>query len=252
MIITEITREGKQSIRQIASRVARSKSSVHRHIQAKNKRNKHPESGLWETEAGGIWLRLLVFATIYLFGIKSGVGAETLSQFFKMLRIDSHIGVSPSALRTQMNKMEELLPQFQAECEKNIGQQTRKVVAGLDETFFGEFLILVLMDLNSGYLLVETIAEDRCYDTWYEKTKPRLEGLGIEVNHAISDRAKALIKMAVTGLECQAGADVFHAQQDFSRWLGAKIGRGTAKAIKQLKEAQEKESKITGSTKSPE
>lgn len=227
----------------------RSKSSVHHHIQAKNKRNKHPESSLWETETGSIWLRLLVFAAIYLFGIKSGVGAETLSQFFKMIRIDTHVGVSPSALRTQMNKMEELLPKFQDECEKNIDKQTRKVVAGLDETFFGEFLILVLMDLSSGYLLLETITEDRCYDTWYEKTKPRLEGLGIAVNHAISDRAKALIKMAVTGFECESGADVFHAQQDVSRWLGARIGKSVARAEKKLEKAEEKEGKIKDSTK---
>ncbi|MCP4266948.1 MAG: aminoacyltransferase, partial [Candidatus Brocadiaceae bacterium] len=198
---------------------------------------------------GSVWLKLLVFAAIYLFGIKSGVGAETLSQFFKMIRIDTHVGVSPSALRTQMNKMEELLPKFQDECEQNIDKQTRKVVAGLDETFFGDFLILVLMDLNSGYLLLETITEDRCYETWYEKTKPRLEGLGIVVNHAISDRAKALIKMAVTGFECESGADVFHAQQDVSRWLGARIGKRAAKAQKQLEEVQAKESKIKDSTK---
>ncbi len=61
-------------MRKLAPLVDRSKSSVHRHIQAKEKRNKHPESELWETEAGSIWLRLLVFAAIYLFGIKSGVG----------------------------------------------------------------------------------------------------------------------------------------------------------------------------------
>lgn len=222
---------------------------MQRHIQAKNKRNKHPESELWETETGSVWLRLLVFAAIYLFGIKSGVGAETLSQFFKMIRIDTHIGVSPSALRTQMNNMEQLLPQFQDECEKNIDKQTRKVVAGLDETFFGEFLILVLMDLSSGYLLLETIAEDRCYDTWYEKTKPRLEGLDIAVNHAISDRARALIKMAVTGFECGSGADVFHAQQDVSRWLGARIGKRAAGAEKEMEKAEEKEGNIKDSTK---
>ncbi len=227
----------------------RSKSSVHRHIQAKNKRDKHPESGLWETEAGTVWLRLLVFAALYLFGIKSGVGAGTLSQFFKMIRIDTHVGISPSALRTQINTMEELLPQFQDECEKSVDKQTRKVVVGLDETFFGDFLILVLMDLNSGYLLLETITEDRRYDTWYEKTKPRLEGLGITVNHAISDRARALIKMAVTGFECESGADVFHAQQDVSRWLGASIGRSASRAEKQLEKAKEKEDTIKDSTK---
>jgi Family of unknown function (DUF6399) len=143
----------------------------------------------------------------------------------------------------QIVKMEVLLPQFQTECENSVTKQTRKIVAGLDETFFGSFIILVLMDLRSGYLLLEEITEDRCFDTWYAKTTPRLEALGIEVSHAISDRAKALIKMAVTGFGCESGADVFHAQQDASRWLGARLGKGVAQAEKGLAAAQAAEDK---------
>lgn len=153
------------------------------------------------------------------------------------------MGVSESALRTLLNKMEILLSQFQEECEKSIKKQPRKIVAGLDETFFSHFMILVMMDLRSGYLLLEDIAEDRCFDTWYQKIAPRLESLGIEVNHAISDRAKALIKLAVTGFECESGADVFHAQQDVSRWLGAKLGKRVTTAEKNLEVAQTAENK---------
>ncbi|MFQ5641513.1 MAG: hypothetical protein ACE5IR_26355, partial [bacterium] len=103
------------------------------------------------------------------------------------------------------------------------------------------FLILVLMDLRSGYLLLEEISDDRRYETWYEKTAPRLESLGIEVNHAISDRAKALIKLAITGLECESGADVFHAQQDVSRLLGATLARRTSTTKKEFEAAEEAE-----------
>ena len=171
------------------------------------------------------------------------MGAGNLSQYFEMIRINTHVGVSESALRTQLSKMEILLPQFQEECEKSIQKQSRKIVAGVDETFFSDFMVLVLMDLRSGYLLVEEITEDRCYDTWYKKTAPHLESLGIEVNHAISDRAKALIKLAVTGFECESGADVFHAQQDVSRWLGARLGKRVTAAEKSLEAAKTAESK---------
>ena len=218
---------------------------MHRHLQAQEKRNRHPESSLWETEAGGAWLRLQVFAALYVFGLKAGVGADTLTLFFKMTRIDTHVGVSASALRTQINKMEVLLPKFQEACEKSVNKQKRKVVVGLDETFFGNFMILVLMDLRSGYLLLEDIADDRCYETWHKKVTPRLASLGIEVNHAISDRAKALIKMAMTGFKCESGADLFHAQQDMSRLLGAKTGKHAENAEKQLKIAQSAESKVS-------
>lgn len=167
-----------------------------------------------------------------------------------MIRIDTHIGTSESSIRTQISKMETLLPQFQEECEKNLKKQPRKIIAGLDETFFGDFIVLVLMDLRSGYLLLEEITEDRCFDTWYEKTTPRLASLGIEVNHAISDRAKALIKMAVTGFKCESGADVFHVQQDACRWLGARLGKRVSTAEKTLETVQLAETnslkKVTG------
>lgn len=185
----------------------------------------------------------MVFAALYFFGLKSGVGANTLSLFFKMIRIDTHVGVSESALRTQLSKMETLLPTFQTICEKQVKKQPHKIIAGLDETFFGDFIILVLMDLRSGYLLLEDVSDDRCFDTWYEKTTPRLESLGLEVSHAISDRARALIKMAVTGFKCESGADVFHAQQDVSRWLGARLGKCVSKAFKELESARKQEKK---------
>ena len=179
-----------------------------------------------------------MFAVLYLFGLECGVGADKLSRFFKLIRIDTPVGVSPSALRTQRKQMELLLPQFQSDCEKQVKKQSRKAVVAMDETFFGDFLILVLMDLRSGYLLLAEISDDRRFDTWYEKTAPRLEALGIEVNHALSDRAKALIKLAISGFECDSGADLFHAQQDVSRWLGASLARRSATAEKQFKAVQ--------------
>ncbi len=147
--------------------------------------------------------------------------------------------------------METLLPQFQALCEQNATKQPRPITAALDETFFSHFLILVLMDLRSGYLLLEEVVDDRRFDTWFEKTTPRLEALDITVTHAISDRARALIKMAVTGFECQSGADLFHAQQDVSRFLGGTLGRrisASEKALEQAKNAETKAAKASTET----
>ena len=97
--------------------------------------------------------------------------------------------------------------------------------------------------LKLGYLLLEDISDDRRFETWYAKSSPRLEALGIEVSHAISDRAKALIKRALAGFECDSGADLFHAQQDFSRWLGSKLARQVSTAEKHLTMAQAAEEK---------
>ena len=70
------------------------------------RRGRHPESWLWETEEGRRWLTRLVLATLYTFGLKRGVGADTLSEFFVRLRLERQVGgASPSALRGVMEAL---------------------------------------------------------------------------------------------------------------------------------------------------
>lgn len=97
-VFKAIEEGGKRSIRKIAEATGIAKSSVHRHQQAIGRRNQYPESELWETVAGGQWLKLLVLGTIYIFGIKCGIGVETMSEFFYLLQLPMQVGVSPSAL----------------------------------------------------------------------------------------------------------------------------------------------------------
>ena len=108
-IFNSIRDHGKQSLRRLAEQTGLSKSSVHRHLQAIDRRDRSPESSLWETPAGRAWLLRLVVATLFVFGLKRGVGAETLSEFFGRLRLEAHVGCSPSALRTVMHTLERLI-----------------------------------------------------------------------------------------------------------------------------------------------
>jgi hypothetical protein len=216
-VAAAIGKYGQQTIRKIAEKVGCSKSAAHRHLQSLKRRNLHPESWFWETEEGQSWLRLLIYGSLYMFGLQRNVGAEHLSEFFKLLRVDMHVGVSPSALRTQLQKMEKLLPEFQRMCEVRQAEKGANAVLAGDETFFSELMVLVLMDLPSGYLLLEENADDRRFTTWLNRAKPRLEALGVEVKHAVTDRAKALIKLALEGFGCKSGADLFHALHDVSK-----------------------------------
>src|SRR5215510_15300533 len=79
---------------------------VHRLQQAIGQRGRHPESWLWETEDGRQWLIRLVVATLYTFGLKRGVGLETMSEFFTRLHLEAQVGCSPSALRSVMQALE--------------------------------------------------------------------------------------------------------------------------------------------------
>jgi hypothetical protein len=127
----------KTSVRKIAELVKISKSSVHRIVTAFKKRNRHAESYFWETVEGDAWLRLLAYGTIFHFGIRSGVSAEMLSEFFKLLHLDKHIGVSPSSIKKMRKKIESIIIEFQEihrSCD--LSEKPLKIVGGVDETFF--------------------------------------------------------------------------------------------------------------------
>jgi hypothetical protein len=233
-------------LREIAKAVGLTKDSVARSLVALSSRNKYPESQFWETEAGQAWLCLLVIGTLYVFGMKGNQGAERISEFFKLIRVNTHVGVSPSALRTMMSKMEALLAEFgqiQEEKQRQKGAG-REIVGSGDETWFNDKLVLVLMDLISGYLVMEAEAEDRSYDTWEAKAQWRLKQLGLRVRHFISDRGKSLVKLATASLGCLAGADIFHAQYEISKWLGRSLQGKFGRASKQLKAAEEKKASL--------
>ncbi len=242
-VFANIIEFGQRSLRKIAQATGLSKSSVARSLVSMDKRNKYPESYLWETEAGQAWLRILVIATLYEFGLKGNQGADRMAGFFKRIRVHTHVGISPSALRTMVKHIEVALVEFQQKQEVEQAQQggeKREIVASGDETWFDDKLVLVLMDLVSGYLILEEEAENRSHETWEAKAQPRLRALGIEIRHFVSDRAKALVKLATSSFGCLAGADIFHAQYDISKWLGRGLYGKFGRASKKLKEAEEK------------
>ena len=158
---------GKQSVRQIAHKTGLSTSSVHRLQQARARRDTHPESWWWDTEDGRCWLIRLVVATLYPFGLRRGVGAETIREFGGRLRLETPVGCSPSALRGVMQALEHgLLETAEAwEHEGVTAGEMRPIIGAVDETFL-EHMMLVFMDLLSGYLLCAKVAEDRTSPTW--------------------------------------------------------------------------------------
>src|SRR5687768_12901961 len=153
VIFNSIREHGKQSVRRLAKRTGLSKSSVHRHLQAIERRDRYPESSFWETEAGRAWLIRLIVATLFVFGLKRGVGAETLSEFFSRLHLEGHVGCSPSALRTVMHMLERLLRETATAWEKDgiAHGERRPVIGAVDETFL-QHMMLVFMDLATGYV----------------------------------------------------------------------------------------------------
>ena len=249
LVFNSFRNPAKVSIRQVADQTGLSKSSVHRLKQAMARRDRHPESWFWETEAGHRWLLRLVVATLYLFGLKRGVGAETLSEFFTRLHLATHVGCSPSALRGVMAELERVILETVAtwEDEGIKAGASPPIIGAVDETFL-QRLMLVFMDLSSGYLVVEEVAEDRTYDTWSALVEARLEALGTKVRYLVSDRAQALIKLAETGLGCLSIPDLFHLLHDLVKSYSLAIHRQLHQARQVLSQAQDRLDKCEGST----
>ena len=82
-LVTDYIKEhGKKSCRKLAGIFNRSKSSAHRRQQKIKSRAHIPGASFFESSEGQAWLKKLVGAVVLIFGIKSGVGSETLALFF--------------------------------------------------------------------------------------------------------------------------------------------------------------------------
>ena len=240
-VFNELKERGRRSLRKIGAACKLSKDAVRRALRALSGRNIHPESELLETDAGREFVYRLIIAAIFVLGLKSNAGAERLSEFFHLVRLEKRAGVSPSALRSIMRRMEDAVIRYGEKQEAaREGKQPREITAGGDETFFNEMMVMVMMELSSGYIVMEEPAPDRTYLTWNERAQRRLKQLGLKARHFVSDRGKSLVKLALDGLGCRAGADLFHAQYDVSKWLGAGFFGKIGKAAKAVKNATQK------------
>lgn len=241
LIFNSIRDHGKQSVRQLAEQTGLSRSSVHRHLQAIERRDRYPESWFWETEAGRTWLIRLVVATLFVFGLKRGVGAETISEFFGRLHLEAHLGCSPSALRRVLHTLERIILESATVWEQaGIAHgEIRPIIGAVDETFL-QRMMLVFMDLGSGYVLMEDVAVDRSYDTWYDLVHGRLKTFGTEVLYLVSDRAKALVKLAHTGLGCLSIPDLFHLSHDLTKGYSLSIFSRLRQAQQALAQARQR------------
>lgn len=239
-VLQALSSAPKLSLRGIAQAIGLSKSSVHRHQQARARRNQHPESELWETAAGAAWVKRLVMATLFVFSCQGGVGCERIAEFFRLLHLERHVGVSPASLRRLRSQLEAQIIAYGQEQSQQMhpSELGTEICASTDETFF-EQVILVMMDLASGFILVEAIVEDYGYETWQEQVQQAFQRWGVQVRYCVSDRAKALIKLALADMDCLSIADLFHAVWALSQGVGREMSRRLFQIDRRLRQLSE-------------
>ena len=238
-----IAQKGQQTLNQIAQALGISKSSAWRHQKAQVTRQGDPVSEFGSSAAGMGYLIRVVVATLYCFGITQGVGAESLSEFFRLIELDRHLGTSPSALRAFKQRLISLIGQYGTEQTSTVEPpKTKQVILGSDETFF-DVPILVLMELASGYIFFERAKQTRSFESWTEEVNSVNLPEGWTIAAMVSDGAKALVKLAIDTLQCVHLPDVFHLLRDLGQPLVSYLGRERKRLERQAKALAERQDK---------
>jgi hypothetical protein len=86
--------------------------------------------------------------------------------FFACLHLEQHVGCLPSTLRALMDTLEARIVETTEAWEREgiAKGQMGPMVGAVDATFL-ERMMLVFMDVISGYVLCEEVATDRTSDT---------------------------------------------------------------------------------------
>jgi hypothetical protein len=84
------------------------------------------------------------------------------------------------------------------------------------------------------------VAVDRTYDTWLDFVNARLKTLEVSVLYLVSDRAKALVKLAQTGLNCLSIPDLFHLSHDLAKGYSLMIFGRLRQAQQALAQARQR------------
>ena len=63
-----------------------------------------------------------------------------------------------------------------------------------------------------------------------------LSNLGLNIRYCVSDRAKALVKLALDELGCPSIADLFHALRELSQGIGSELSDRLFRVNRRLRE----------------
>ena len=208
--LESIKKIGKQSIAKLSHQTNASKSSTHRQIKIINSRSPHVCSEFFQTGSGNDWMIRLILAALFVFGIKFNIGANTLALFFSLIGLEIYVGLSAASINRLEIHIRVLLKQYEEELKPILEKlaSEKDLLGGADETFFERFMVIVFMDLPSGFLFNEAFAKDRTFQTWKDATNSSISKCR-NFLCLVSDRAKALLKLSAHH-GCTGVADLFH------------------------------------------
>jgi len=166
-----------------------------------------------ESEVGvGFVLRLLVVVLV-VFVLRGGCSAELAAEFFEAMHLRRYLAASPTSLRR-------VFAQILTHTQAWGGQQferlakamaPRDLVLALDENFHWESMLLVVLDVATGFVFAEHPSDTRDGETWAKVVRESLAGYNVCLR-AVTRDGGTWLGTCAERLGVPAGHDIFHIQ----------------------------------------
>ena len=168
-------------------------------------------------------LHRIVLAAIFVFGVMNGAGAGTLRLFLNLAGLAPWIACSERTLQRALGNMTNAIGEWGDRTGEKLGEAMRRgpertLSLALDETW-KRSMILVAMDVGSGFLLAEVHAAKRDAATWTSSMAKAIGNLPVKIAQVVADEAKGITAYVSGLLGAHRSSDLFHGLYEFGAVL---------------------------------
>ena len=193
----------------------------------------------FSSPAGIAFLHRLVLAVHFVMSFLGPCGVRLVCTFLELSGLAQFVAASYGTQRGVSVDIEEAIVVFEKEEEARLGpaMKAKEITVAQDETYH-ERPCLVAIEPVSGYILLESYAENRQAETWTAAMKKAVADKPIEVIQSTSDEGRGICGHVANGLGAHHSPDVFHVQQEVSRATSGPLASKVRQAEKEVAAAE--------------
>ncbi len=247
VIALRAVREGRgDSIRTFATHNEVPRSTVQDRVYAAND-NGLPSGykSFFESPCGLQFVLRLMVTVLVFFVLRGGCSVELVAEFFEALGLQRFVACSPSTLRRIFTQ---ILEHTRAWGQLQYGELApkmtlRDVVLALDENFHWDKMLLVIMDIGTGFLFAEVSSDSRDGETWEKEVRNSLVGYKVTLC-AVTRDAGSWLGVCAEGLKVPAGQDIFHIQYGVCKASARPMALRVTRAQEAIQKSEEDLAKV--------
>lgn len=193
----------------------------------------------FESPAGVAFLHRLILALHFVFTQFSPGSIRPICLFLELTGLSHFVASSYGAQQKVSVAMEGGTVAFGKEERQRMadGMPHKQISVAQDETYHPE-TCLVMMDLDSNYIMVEKYASGRKAEDWTIAVNEATTGLNIEIIQSTSDEGTGIVCHVEKDLGVHHSPDLFHVQQDLVKGTSLALKGKETKAEKEVEKAK--------------